>query len=93
MGANQTINQRNLYKNHIRWFCPVGLPEANVKGIKHIKECARQAFKESFINSKGPVHLNFPFKKPFEPKTFTDEVSKKVLDSAKKTGIEKKYFF
>jgi len=88
MGANQTINQYNLYKNHIRWFCPVGLPEANAKGIKHIKECARRAFKESFITSKGPVHLNFPFKKPFEPKTFTDEISKNLLDSTKKTIIK-----
>jgi len=93
VGANQTINQYNLYKNHIRWFCPVGLPEANLKGIKHIKKCARRAFMESFIASKGPVHLNFPFKKPFEPKTFTDEVSKKVLDSAKKTGKKKNIFF
>ena len=25
-GANQTINQHNLYKNHIRWFKNVGLP-------------------------------------------------------------------
>jgi 2-succinyl-5-enolpyruvyl-6-hydroxy-3-cyclohexene-1-carboxylate synthase len=92
VGANQTINQHNIYKNHIRWFCPVGLPEANQQGIKHIKVCARRAFRESFLTLKGPVHLNFPFKKPFEPKTYTDDISKRLLDSAKKASIDKDKF-
>lgn len=79
VGANQTINQDNIYKNHIRWYCPAGLPEASAKGLKHIKLCASKAYYESFIKSRGPVHLNFPFRKPFEPDSYTDEISQNLL--------------
>ena len=81
-GANQTINQHNIYKNHIRHFVDVGLPSTAASKIQQIKKIASQAVYESTIKSKGPVHLNFPFRKPFEPKTFTDEIDTKVLDLA-----------
>ena len=79
MGANQTINQQNIYKNHIRYFADVGLPSPAVKKIQQLKKTADKALFESTIKSKGPVHLNFPFRKPFEPKTFTDEIDSKIL--------------
>jgi 2-succinyl-5-enolpyruvyl-6-hydroxy-3-cyclohexene-1-carboxylate synthase len=37
----------------------------------------KTAVDNAFINSRGPVHLNFPFQKPFEPKTYTDEIDEK----------------
>jgi 2-succinyl-5-enolpyruvyl-6-hydroxy-3-cyclohexene-1-carboxylate synthase len=93
VGANQTINQNNLYKNHIRWFVDVGLPEPIARRIKHIKVLARRAVYESTVRSKGPVHLNFPFRKPFEPDALTDEVEKSLIYLADSIIIEKKYFF
>jgi len=92
-GANQTINQNNLYKNHIRWFLDVGLPEPITRRIKHIKVVARRAVYESLIRSKGPVHLNFPFRKPFEPDAFTDDVSQEILDLANELSFDKEEFF
>ena len=92
-GANQTINQNNLYKNHIRWFVDVGLPEPITRRIKHIKVIARRAVYESLIRSKGPVHLNFPFRKPFEPDAFTDDVSRELLDLADAISFEKEELF
>jgi len=92
-GANQTINQNNIYKNHIRWFIDAGVPEPIIKRIKHIKIIARKAYHESLIYSKGPVHINFPFRKPFEPDYFTDEVNKEIVDFAKNNLIDKKIFF
>lgn len=92
-GANQTINQNNIYKNHIRWFIDAGVPEPIIKRIKHIKIIARKAYHESLIHSKGPVHINFPFRKPFEPDYFTDEVNKDILDFAENNLIDKKIFF
>lgn len=89
-GANQTINQNNLYKNHIRWFFDVGLPEPIPRRIRHIKAIAKRAVYESMVRSKGPVHLNFPFRKPFEPDTFTDEVSSEVIETAKLVLPDKK---
>ena len=90
VGANQTINQINLYKNHIRWFVDIGLPEPTVRRLKHIKSTARRAVYESFIKSKGPVHLNFPFRKPFEPEFHTDEVEMNIIDFAKTNGNNRK---
>lgn len=87
VGANQTINQNNIYKNHIYWFANAGLPQANKKRLNEIKIVARRALVECSIKNIGPVHLNFPFKEPFEPNFFTDEVTQvdlKVIQSISK---------
>ncbi|MGA7721326.1 MAG: 2-succinyl-5-enolpyruvyl-6-hydroxy-3-cyclohexene-1-carboxylic-acid synthase [Ignavibacteriaceae bacterium] len=91
MGANQTINQNNIYRNHIRWFYNAGLPDPDMKSIRNIKLAANNAVFYSTIKSRGPVHLNFPFKKPFEPDSFTDEIDQKLLIFAGDTlSISKK---
>ncbi len=92
-GANQTINQINLYKNHIRWFFDAGLPEPTIRRIKHIKVLARRAVYASTISSRGPVHLNFPFRKPFEPEAYTDEVEKEIIDLSNSVLLSKKEFY
>lgn len=74
-GANQTINQRNIYKNHIRWFIDAGLPQISESGLIKIIDIAQKAIIESSVNHFGPVHINFPFREPFEPSSFTDEVN------------------
>ena len=73
-GANQTINQNNLYTNHIRFFADAGLPETSIKKLESIKKLAVQSFEISSLNNKGPVHINFPFEKPFEPESYTDDI-------------------
>ncbi len=75
-GANQTINQHNLYSNHIRYFKDAGLPGISASGIRRIRRYAGEAFIHSM---QGPVHLNFPFRKPFEPDAFTDEISESTI--------------
>lgn len=92
-GANQTINQNNLYKNHIRWFVDVGLPEPIPRRIRHIKAVAKRAVFESLIHSKGPVHLNFPFRKPFEPDDYTDEIYDDVIKTSELVLPNKKKLF
>ncbi|PKL83874.1 MAG: 2-succinyl-5-enolpyruvyl-6-hydroxy-3-cyclohexene-1-carboxylic-acid synthase [Ignavibacteriae bacterium HGW-Ignavibacteriae-3] len=72
-GANQTINQHNIYKNHIRSFIDAGLPELNK--LSSIKKIAEEAIHVSCFSDRGPVHINFPFKKPFEPKSYTDQIN------------------
>jgi 2-succinyl-5-enolpyruvyl-6-hydroxy-3-cyclohexene-1-carboxylate synthase len=69
-GLNQTINQDNLYKNHIQWYADAGLPDAN--NLSKISTLASKALQEC-ISSGRPVHINFPFEKPFEPEQYTDE--------------------
>ena len=78
-GANQTINQHNIFKNHIRWFRDLGLPSISETGFHHLQKIAIEAYRISLFEDKGPVHLNFPFRKPLEPSAFTDEFNSKVF--------------
>lgn len=72
VGANQAINQNDLYHNHIRWFCNPGLPQLSPGKLVAIRNIAINAFKISAFINRGPVHINFPFRKPFEKNSFTD---------------------
>ncbi len=78
-GANQTINQHNIFKNHIRWFRDLGLPSIGETGFQHLQKIAIKAYQISLTEDRGPVHLNFPFRKPLEPFSYTDEISKKTF--------------
>lgn len=80
-GANQTINQKDIFKNHIRFSAELPLPEINEKSFSQLKKTAVKAFNISLYSNKGPVHLNFPFEKPFEPDSYTNTVAGKLLNS------------
>ncbi len=86
-GANQTIIQRNLYRNHIRWFKNVWLRDLSERKIVSVKRIAIKAFKISSSQNKGPIHLNFPFRRPLEPDSYTDEISKELFDEISKPLI------
>lgn len=78
-GANQTINQHNIFKNHIRWFRDLGMPSISETGFHHLQKIAIEAYRISLFEDRGPVHLNFPFRKPLEPTTSTDEVNSSLV--------------
>lgn len=78
-GANQTINQKNIYKNHIRFFAELPLPSISVKHTDLLKKTIEHAYNISLSDDPGPIHLNFPFEKPFEPENFTDEIGNSLL--------------
>ena len=68
-GANQTIDQLKLYGDHVRWFVDVPAPEANFSKhlFRYLQTLAARAWETSQSPLPGPVHLNFPFRKPLEP--------------------------
>lgn len=72
-GANQTTDQVKLYGNHVRWFVDVALPEANPapRTLRYLRTLAARAWATArgLHMPPGPVHLNFPFRKPLEPST------------------------
>ena len=78
-GANQTINQHNIFRNQISWFRDLGLPSISDTGFYYLQKIAVKAFRISLFEDRGPVHLNFPFEKPLEPFSFTDKVNKKTI--------------
>jgi 2-succinyl-5-enolpyruvyl-6-hydroxy-3-cyclohexene-1-carboxylate synthase len=80
-GANQTINQHNIFRNHIRWFRDLGLPSISDVGFHYLQKIAIKAYRISYSEDKGPVHLNFPFRKPLEPFSYTDKISRKIIQT------------
>jgi 2-succinyl-5-enolpyruvyl-6-hydroxy-3-cyclohexene-1-carboxylate synthase len=68
-GANQTIDQVKLYGDQVRWFVDVALPEANppTGSLRALRTLAGRAMAVAAGSPPGPVHLNFPFRKPLEP--------------------------
>ena len=78
-GANQTINQHNIYRNHIRFFTDAGLP--GIGRLKTISSIAEKAIQIACYSDRGPVHINLPFEKPFEPKSYTDKIDVSVLEN------------
>lgn len=68
-GANQTVNQINLYGQHVLWAVDVALPEQSPATImlRSLRTLACRAVSTTIGVESGPVHLNFPFRKPLEP--------------------------
>ncbi|MGE5399773.1 MAG: 2-succinyl-5-enolpyruvyl-6-hydroxy-3-cyclohexene-1-carboxylic-acid synthase [Ignavibacteriales bacterium] len=87
-GANQTIHQDGIYKNHICWSKNAGLPEVSRKKLNSVRKLAQTAFYKS--SAHGPVHVNFPFRKPLEPFVFTDDVDELLLQKKNESIIPEK---
>ncbi len=73
-GANQTVNQQNIYSPNIKYFIDVGLPELTTGKINFLKQTAVKLYNLSVYKNPGPVHINFPFRKPLEPDAITDTI-------------------
>ncbi|MCY3967869.1 MAG: thiamine pyrophosphate-dependent enzyme, partial [bacterium] len=78
VGAGQTIHQTKLYGNHVRWYaevpCNLDHPDYFARlGVRAVTMAAAGP-------TTGPVHLNWPFRKPLEPQgqlnTHTPKVGK-----------------
>ncbi len=82
-GANQTINQVNIFKNHVRGYYEAGMPKINKPSLFNFAKKISNAVADS-ISKKGPIQFNFPFVKPFEPSVGTDEVSESFVSSMHK---------
>jgi 2-succinyl-5-enolpyruvyl-6-hydroxy-3-cyclohexene-1-carboxylate synthase len=80
-GSNQTIDQINMFGNHVRWFVDIALPETDPLAIRSLQTLAARALAASKGVSPGPVHLNFPFRKPLEPTPVAGDVPATVLDA------------
>jgi len=79
-GANQTINQVNIFKNHVRGYYEAGMPKINKPSLFNFSKKIASAVADS-ISKKGPIQFNFPFAKPFEPSVGTDEASESFIES------------
>ena len=68
-GSNQTIDQIKMFSDHVRVFQDVSLPEAkpDAHTLRALRSLVNRAVAQTRGPTPGPVHLNFPFRKPLEP--------------------------
>ena len=67
-GANQTIRQENIFGSYTRWNMQLPAPSTDTP-LKALLSTVAYAVAKSLGESAGPVHLNQPFREPFEPAT------------------------
>ncbi len=66
-GANQTIDQNDLYGGHVRAFFDLGSPEASPLALRALRRTAAQAVLATRFPLPGAVHCNLRLRKPLEP--------------------------
>jgi len=66
-GANQTVDQTELYGDAVRYHRTLPEPEADARKLRSLRVTAARAVREATDTAPGPVHLNVPFRKPLEP--------------------------
>ena len=71
VGAPQTINQIDLYGDHVRWFRDPGVPDDGERTLW--RGLAGEAYSHA---CDGPVHLNLAFREPLlgDPGPLPEEV-------------------
>lgn len=70
-GANQTVDQIKMYGDDVLWSVDAALPEGDAPDValRNLRTLAARAYAAADGIRKGPVHVNFPFRKPLEPRT------------------------
>jgi 2-succinyl-5-enolpyruvyl-6-hydroxy-3-cyclohexene-1-carboxylate synthase len=66
-GANQTIDQVDLYGDAVRWERTLPEPEPEGRKLRSLRVSIARAVATSTGTPPGPVHLNVPVRKPLEP--------------------------
>ncbi len=86
-GANQTINQENIFQNHIRYSLNLNAPDIQPKSINNFINSIRKAISATMKDNPGPVHINLPFRKPFEPSAKTDKINSEYYNKVLRTKL------
>lgn len=76
-GANQTIDQVKIFGGQVLWHVDMPLPQPDAPDValRHVQATAVRAYATANGIRKGPVHVNFPFRKPLEPSVVSRESS------------------
>jgi 2-succinyl-5-enolpyruvyl-6-hydroxy-3-cyclohexene-1-carboxylate synthase len=79
-GANQTINQHDLYGDAVRFGRTTPEPAPEPRRLRSLRTIVCRAVGEATSEPPGPVHLNTPFAKPLEPTPVEDGISPALAD-------------
>jgi 2-succinyl-5-enolpyruvyl-6-hydroxy-3-cyclohexene-1-carboxylate synthase len=80
VGANQTINQVNIFRNHVYGYFEAGMPKINKPHLFGFSKKIASVVADC-ISKKGPVQFNFPFAEPFEPSAGNEDISESFVES------------
>ena len=79
-GANQTINQDNIFANHIRMYYNIKQFNTTEESLNKLLDITEEVYLIAAKFDSGPVHVNFPFDKPLEPESFTTQIESYVFE-------------
>ncbi|WP_445632294.1 2-succinyl-5-enolpyruvyl-6-hydroxy-3-cyclohexene-1-carboxylic-acid synthase [Nostoc sp. DSM 114161] len=65
--SGQTIDQLRLYGNYPNWQTELALPSADMGMLAYLRQMVIHSWETAQIPTKGPVHLNIPFRDPLAP--------------------------
>ena len=65
--AGQAIDQVKIYGNYPNWQAELAIPSASIGMLDYLRQTIVYAIERSIFPTKGPVHLNIPFRDPLVP--------------------------
>ncbi|MEH2409041.1 2-succinyl-5-enolpyruvyl-6-hydroxy-3-cyclohexene-1-carboxylic-acid synthase [Nostoc sp.] len=65
--SGQTIDQLRLYGNYPNWQTELALPSADIGMLAYLRQMVIHSWERAQTPTKGPVHLNIPFRDPLAP--------------------------
>lgn len=81
--AGQVIDQIKLYGDNVNAFYEIGLPENTDAYFNYLRQTLVHTVTEACGLNKGPIHLNFSFREPFQSALDLDaEVEKLLMTNA-----------
>ncbi|MEH1807724.1 2-succinyl-5-enolpyruvyl-6-hydroxy-3-cyclohexene-1-carboxylic-acid synthase [Nostoc sp.] len=65
--SGQTIDQLRLYGNYPNWQTELALPSADLGMLAYLRQTVIHSWERAQTPTKGPIHLNIPFRDPLAP--------------------------
>ncbi|MDF2387980.1 2-succinyl-5-enolpyruvyl-6-hydroxy-3-cyclohexene-1-carboxylic-acid synthase [Nostoc ellipsosporum NOK] len=65
--SGQTIDQWKLYGNYPNWQAELALPAKDMGMLAYLRQTIIHSWERTQTPTKGPVHLNIPFRDPLAP--------------------------
>jgi 2-succinyl-5-enolpyruvyl-6-hydroxy-3-cyclohexene-1-carboxylate synthase len=65
--SGQTVDQLRLYGNYPNWQTELALPSPDMGMLAYLRQTVIHSWERTQTPTKGPVHLNIPFRDPLAP--------------------------
>jgi 2-succinyl-5-enolpyruvyl-6-hydroxy-3-cyclohexene-1-carboxylate synthase len=88
-GANQTIDQTQLYGHHARRFVDLGEPDVDPAALRAMRSTVVETVVASLFPEPGPVHVNVRLAKPLEPGPARDGAELELEAAAQAVAAER----